>query len=436
MRGLRVQPECFLTHEMPCSGTGDSLAFERLPASRGVAVLEDRAGRALLIASTADVRAFARRRLEPADAAESVVSRRVDYRSITGCVRAGTCGSVFESEAMYLALARERMAGTYRAVTRRWTGWFVTIDADAVHPRWGKGSTGMLGEHVGASGEGGAGLARLGPLPDKHAAGRVIDVLDDAFDLCRYHHLLVQSPNAHACAYKEMGRCPAPCDGSEPLDSYRRRVREAVEMVHGGVSAWRAEREREMERCAVELRFEVAAAIKRRFEATAELAKASYAWMGGLDHAAWIACVKGERDGWARVMVCAGGAVVAAIDVKGGAGRDAIGCVSESVLRLASARRMSGSWDQSRGSADALGLVSWWLYHGGDGSGRSGRGRAASPAKRISFLRITERIGVEEVSAWLARGMERLMRARSGGEDESDRDELIEAEASDRREEA
>jgi len=49
----------------------------------------------------------------------------------------------------------------------------------------------------------------------------LIEIAEDAFDLCRYYNVLVEAPGARACAYKEMGKCPAPCDGSISMEQYR-----------------------------------------------------------------------------------------------------------------------------------------------------------------------------------------------------------------------
>src|SRR6185295_16204268 len=73
----------------------------------------------------------------------------------------------------------------------------------------------------------------IGPIADKDTAGRLIERTIDAFDLCRYHHLLVQAPRATACAYKEMGRCPAPCDGSETMAGFRARTLAAAAHLTG-----------------------------------------------------------------------------------------------------------------------------------------------------------------------------------------------------------
>ena len=86
--------------------------------------------------------------------------------------------------------------------------WFVHVDPDANFPRYVK--TTDLAARTGVY---------LGPLEDKHAAARLIQLAEDAFDLCRYYNILVESPHAKACAYKEMGKCPAPCDGSISMDA-------------------------------------------------------------------------------------------------------------------------------------------------------------------------------------------------------------------------
>src|SRR5947207_15818153 len=64
----------------------------------------------------------------------------------------------------------------------------------------------------------------VGPVEDKHAAARLIELVEDLFDLCRYYNILLESPRGKACAYKEMGKCPAPCDGSIGIEHYRRMV--------------------------------------------------------------------------------------------------------------------------------------------------------------------------------------------------------------------
>src|SRR4051812_40911753 len=140
-------------------------------------------------------------------------SKRVDYRQLVRHIHWRRVYSAFEADAVYLEAAREFFPQTYRGMTGFHPAWFIHVNPDANFPRFVKTidldiKTGML----------------IGPIEDKHAAARLIENVIDWFDLCRYYNILVESPNAMPCAYKEMGKCPAPCDGSISMDSYRRLV--------------------------------------------------------------------------------------------------------------------------------------------------------------------------------------------------------------------
>ena len=65
----------------------------------------------------------------------------------------------------------------------------------------------------------------------EHAAARLIQLVEDSFDLCRYYNILVESPNTKACAYKEMGKCPAPCDGTIPMSQYHQMIEQSVTAI-------------------------------------------------------------------------------------------------------------------------------------------------------------------------------------------------------------
>ena len=72
--------------------------------------------------------------------------------------------------------------------------WWVGVERAGDFPRFRK--TSQISDER---------LAYVGPVRDKHAAQRLIESLEDLFDLCRYHEILVQAPRGKACAYKEMG---------------------------------------------------------------------------------------------------------------------------------------------------------------------------------------------------------------------------------------
>src|SRR5207237_6872511 len=128
--------------------------------------------------------------------------------------------------------------------------WFIHVNPQTNFPRYTK--TIDLGGKTGVF---------IGPLEDKYAAARLIEEIEDAFDLCRYYNILVQAPNARACAYKEMGKCPAPCDGTIAVDQYRALVEYSTRALTEPIDLVR-EHTRRMQSAAAGLHFESAARIK------------------------------------------------------------------------------------------------------------------------------------------------------------------------------
>lgn len=349
-----------LPHEMVVDA-GDP-AWSRLPSRAGVAVFEGADSRTVLIAATGNVRELAKRRLEPQGEG---LSKQTDVRSVTKVVRATTVGSALEADHVYLQLVRERLPITAKAVTERWQGWFAHIDPEEAYPRWTKVATTAMGEETTATGL--ASLVKrgvlLGPVRDKHVAARLMDVLDDLFDLCREYSLLVLAPKATACAYKEMGKCPAPCDGSEAMESYRARVREAVACAADPRAAL-ARMEGEMRAAAARMDFEGAARCKRRAEAAAGLLSGHFKALGRLDGLAYLAVTRSEKRGWARLLRIGEGWIRGVADVRIDAAMEAMDEVRDEVTEV------------ETGRADTLGLICTWLT----GPERPG----------VEFLRLTE----------------------------------------------
>jgi hypothetical protein len=231
-------------------------ALRALPPTASVIAFESDDGAALLIGVTADARAFATKRLA-GGGEETTKGGRADLGEVVARVSVIPVGSGFEADLVYFALVRERMPRVYRQLMARWALSVVGLDATEGIP-----------EPVAL------GLEEAGPRPpewllgpvEAKGAGRLIDAVVDAFDLCRYPNILRHAPRGVACAYKEMGRCPAPCDGSETLEAFRARVAAAVSSV--GLSATQREAgvRAAMKEAAASARFEEAAALKRSLE--------------------------------------------------------------------------------------------------------------------------------------------------------------------------
>lgn len=342
-----------LTVSVPAPGMDDGAwDWSGLPVSAGVIVLEDGDGRTVLIATTGNIRSWAQRRFQVREPGQR--SARAELRGIVRFVRACEAGSRFEADLAYLALARERMASAHRSVTDRWQGWFVHVDPVAEHPNFVKAVTRSLGDDSWRAG------TLIGPFGNKHAAGRAMDVLTDLFDLCRYHHLLVQSPCARACAYKEMGKCPAPCDGSETLESYRGRVEAACVLMRGGVEVAIESTKERMHRASVDQDFEQAAMEKRLVDGLQPLLKRGCVWARTLDVFSLCAVAQGGDARTARLFAIGAGGVERVADV----GVDAaLGVWEDAAQRCrACSERLRTGFDWGGESLDTLGLVCDRLY--------------------------------------------------------------------------
>ncbi len=326
---------------------GDAFDAKSLPARAGVVVFESASGATVQVASTGDVRAFADARL----GTDAQSGSRADLRPVTARLVGRTVGSALEGDLVCLELARARLPGTYRALADRWRAWFVQLDPNADAPTWRKTD---LFELVGTEPAG----TLLGPIADKDSAGRFGEMLDDAFELCRFPKELARAPGGQACAYKEMGRCPAVCDGSESMDAYRERARRAVEFATGA-------REREIQRAEADMRgaserqdFERATLLKHRLGVLS--AKPGKAWshIGDMSGLGVLAVLPAERFGRARLVVLTRLGVAWIADVLSHDARRAWDETEPIVRGLYDAARSEGRRRLDAAWAERIGLVS------------------------------------------------------------------------------
>lgn len=390
------------THTLEIGERVEETRWADLPDGPGVAAFVHQDDRTVLLATTANARALAKRRLgAEADGGEATTEmaagagpgarrtkrRGVDLRGAVKRVRVVEVGSAFEAEAVYLEMARERLPHVYRVVAESWRAWFVHVDAAAEFPRFSKtnlsGPGSVAARSAGTPLEDGDGIGArggvlLGPLPDKDSAGRLIEAIVDCFDLCRFHHILVQSPHASACTYKELGRCPAPCDGSESLASYRSRVERAVEETRAecagesrageeganggrdGVSlpVLRERLKVEMTAAAGDGRFEIAAGLRDRLKRLSVFESRSFAQVRLLDDCRWLIVQRSPGARRARCFYADAAGMESLGDVDGvdaGAAREVL-----ARLNAASAGRRSRAPGPATG--DTIGLVARHLF--------------------------------------------------------------------------
>ncbi len=160
--------------------------------------------------------------------------------------------SRFEADWVYLENARRSWPRDDRGINQRWKIHWVVLDPQAPHP-------------IFTASQQPQGPPKLcfGPLGSAQQARALVELLEDLFDLCRYPHILRQAPHGQACAYKQMDRCPAPCDGSIPMAQYRGQIEQAVRFLTQPRELWAQQIAQQMRRAADGREFEQAARFKR-----------------------------------------------------------------------------------------------------------------------------------------------------------------------------
>jgi len=234
-----------------------------IPAKRGVFLLASEDDRPILLATGASIRARLRSRLEEPDGEKR--RRTADLRTVTRTVHWKLAGGHFEMDWIYLEIARSLWPETYAKLLSWRPAWFVHVRAEEAFPHFVRtrdvfGSPGRY----------------FGPFESGRSAERFIDVLLDAFDLCRDVRCLRRSPRGQRCAYGQMGRCLCPCDGSVSMEAYRRVVAEAGDFAAGRRAQHLRRLREQMEAASAELKFERAAAVKARLDRLAELDGEAY----------------------------------------------------------------------------------------------------------------------------------------------------------------
>jgi len=259
-----------LSRELPerhtWAGRPNDAVLGALPGCAAVFLLLDAGGAPVWLATTQQLKRLTRSRLNDLS---GVQRARADLGEIARGILWRRVSCPFEGRWRYYRLARLLYPNQYRKLISFKPAWFLRVnwqqDIPLIKPSdrvWN-----ALGEFV-------------GPWPTQKSYRTTLELLWDLFDLCRYPEQVRRAPSGLRCAYAEMGRCDAPCDGSAPLDPYRSRCRDAWAFLHGDIDDWMLRTEAGMQCAAQELRFEQAAQLKQQLAAARDWRKE------------WGACVR------------------------------------------------------------------------------------------------------------------------------------------------
>lgn len=298
---MTVPPDTALTESLAVGPDIDAESWRlNVPARAACYVLEDADHQPIIAATVGDLRGALMRRLGPdaTDDADETTHRKIDYRAVTRFVRYRRVYSRFEGHRAYLENVRQLFPDSYKRLIRGWRAWWVTVDPDASHPRFE-----AKDRPLGPPG------TCYGPLPTNKSARRLVETLEDTFDLCRYHNILTQAPDGEACAYKQMGRCPAPCDGTIPMDDYRAQVTAAVAMLDDGPDAWREDTTAQMHAAAADRDYEHAARLKAKLDAAVAIDAPQTRFVRPVTDFRFVSLQHGDRKGRVRIFLIAHGRI-------------------------------------------------------------------------------------------------------------------------------
>ena len=285
-----------LPHKIDFNPLADFDEFlKNLPAKWAVYLMADETNQPVQLLCVKNLRYSLKRRL--GEGAMVGMSKRIDYRSLVRKIYWRRVDSAFEADAVYLEAAREFFPKTYRGMHGFAPAWFIHINPDANFPRYTK--TINLDIQTGTL---------IGPIEDKHSAGKLIEDIVDWFDLCRYYNILVQAPDAKACAYKEMGKCPAPCDGSISMEHYRYLIQWSAQTIISPRQFIDDNKSR-MQQAAKDLKFESAAKIKAYVDSMSKLGKGPLRHMRPLRDFKYLSIQRGPRDETAKIFLITPGEI-------------------------------------------------------------------------------------------------------------------------------
>lgn len=244
----------FLTDALPerhdWTGRPTREDLKPLPGSPAVYLLLNAESQPIQLATTQALRRLLTGRLTDETRAEQ---GKADIAAIARTVRYRPTGTPFESRWWYYRLARALYPREYRRLISFRPAHFLHVDWLQPIPEL------RVTERVWClSGE------FVGPWPSHKSCQMALEGLWDLFDLCRYPEQVRKTPHGARCAYAEMGRCDAPCDGSAPLDAYRERSQKAWQFATGGVASWISEATARMQQAAREQAFEQAGQLKQQ----------------------------------------------------------------------------------------------------------------------------------------------------------------------------
>ena len=252
----------------PASQTAEDL--RPLPACKGVLLFADKALAPIQLLTAANIRRTVAHRLFPQDL--QVVKKRADISLITRKIYSCRCYNDFGSALKHYQIAKALYPDTYSEQLTLGKQSYVKINAAAKWPFFSLADRPAVGakENV------------FGPFPSRKAVAEFIQILQDAFSLCKRPDLLAGGQNFASCPYLQMASCCAPCVGKIGRDEYLRYIEDAISAAAGNVEEYILKLKDQMQQLAKARAFEQAQLVKKRLDRLKLLGRSDYQWTGKL----------------------------------------------------------------------------------------------------------------------------------------------------------
>jgi DNA polymerase III subunit epsilon len=192
----------------------------------------------------------------------------------------------------------------------------------------------------------------IGPLPSRRAAQRLVDALHEVLGLRTCTPRLRSAQDHSPCVLKELGRCGAPCDGTQSAEDYAEVVARAEADLDDPSRLLRPLRER-MLAAATAGRFERAGELRAGLHATARALTTAreHQALAGVDHLVASA----PRDGGTDLAVIRRGRLAGSAHLEGRADDPAV------LAAVAALDLDACAGPPAREDLEEVGLVLAWL---------------------------------------------------------------------------
>ena len=175
--------------------------------------------------------------------------------------------------------------------------WFLHVNPDADFPRYTK--TIDLTPRPGLL---------IGPVEDKHAAARLIQLAEDAFDLCRYYQSWSRRRAARRAHTRKWASALLPATARSRWSNTAGWSNGVAETLVDPEPFVR-DQSRRMQFAAAEVRFEIAGKIKAFVDSISTLGKGAFRHVRPLKDFAFLSLQHGPREGTAKVFLVTPGRI-------------------------------------------------------------------------------------------------------------------------------